>query len=162
TLEDAGCEECVVHGYLLLHAGIRHAREGDFEQALVDFANTATIGRRFGSVELVVFARLGEGRAFIRRGDFTGGNKLLDEAMTAVTGDELEPESVGVAYCIALEACDETFDVARAREWTDAFGRWCDSEPEIVPNRGDCLLRHAEIMQLRGDWGDAMTEISRA
>ena len=65
--------------------------------------------------------------------------------MVAVTGDDVSPENVGMIYCVALDACDETFDVARAREWTQAFGRWCDSEPEIVPNRGDCLVRHAEI-----------------
>jgi DNA-binding CsgD family transcriptional regulator len=162
TLEDAGCDECAVHGYLMLFAGIRHAIEGNFDQAHVDFANALAVGRRFGSGDLILLARLGEGRAFIRRGQIAAGTRLLDEVMVAVTGDDLSPENVGIIYCVALDACDETFDVARAREWTEAFGRWCDSEPEIVPNRGDCLVRHAEIKQLRGEWTDAMTEVTRA
>jgi len=162
TLEDAGCDESVVHGFLLLSAGIRHAMEGRFDQAHVDFANAISVGRRHGSNELIALARLGEGRAFISRGEVAEGNKLLDEVMVAVAGDELSPENVGIIYCVALDACDETFDVARAREWTAAFGRWCDSEPEIVPNRGDCLVRHAEVKQLRGEWDDAMTEVARA
>jgi DNA-binding NarL/FixJ family response regulator len=161
-LEDAGCDDCVVHGYLALSAGIRHAIEGHFDQAHVDFANAVAVGRRFGSNDLVLLARLGEGRAFIRRGEVAAGNTLLDEVMVAVTGDDLSPENVGVVYCIALDACDETFDVARAREWTEAFGRWCESEPEIVPNRGDCLVRHAEVKQIRGEWNEAMTEVMRA
>ena len=162
TLEDAGCDECAVHGYLMLFAGIRHATEGSFDQAHVDFANAMAVGRRFGSGDLILLARLGEGRTFIQRGEIAAGTRLLDEVMVAVTGDDLSPENVGIIYCIALDACEETFDVARAREWTEAFGRWCDSEPEIVPNRGDCLVRHAEIKQLRGEWTDAMTEVTRA
>jgi DNA-binding CsgD family transcriptional regulator len=162
TLEEAGCDECAVHGYLMLFAGIRHAMEGNFDQAHVDFANAVAVGRRFGSGDLILLARLGEGRAFIHRGEIAAGTRLLDEVMVGVTGDDLSPENVGIIYCIALDACDETFDVARAREWTEAFGRWCDSEPEIVPNRGDCLVRHAEIKQLRGEWDDAMTEVARA
>ena len=162
TLEDAGCDECAVHGYLMLFAGIRHELEGNFDQAHVDFANAMAVGRRFGSGDLILLARLGEGRAFIHRGEIAAGTRLLDEVMVAVTGDDVSPENVGIIYCVALDACDETFDVARAREWTQAFGRWCDSEPEIVPNRGDCLVRHAEIKQLRGEWTDAMTEVTRA
>ena len=161
-LEEAGGDESVVHGFLRLSAGIRHTREGDVDQARVDFANAIAIGRRFGSDELVTFARLGEGRAFIRGGDIQEGNRLLDEVMVAVAGGDLSAEYVGVVYCVALEACDETFDVGRAREWTDAFGRWCDSEPDIVSTRGDCIVRHAEIKQLRGEWTEAMTEVARA
>src|SRR5262249_19571705 len=117
TLEEAGCDDCVVHGYLSLSAGIRHVMEGRFDQADVDFANAIAIGRRFGSNDLVLFARLGEGRSFIRRGEVAAGNTLLDEVMVGVTGDDISPENVGIIYCIALDACDETFDVARAREW---------------------------------------------
>jgi DNA-binding CsgD family transcriptional regulator/tetratricopeptide (TPR) repeat protein len=161
-LEEAGCDDCVVHGLLSLSAGIRHAGEGQVDQAKVDFADAVAIGQRFGSVELVVMARLGEGRALIQGGEISRGNELLDEVMVAVSGGDVSPESVGIIYCAALEACDETFDVGRAREWTDAFGRWCDGEPEIAPNRGECLVRHAELMQLQGEWAGAITEVSRA
>ena len=161
-LEESGNQESVVHGFLLLTAGIRHAVEGNAQQARVDFANAIAIGRRFGSDELVIFARLGEGRAFIRDGDIPAGNRLLDEVMVAVAGGDLSAEYMGVAYCVALEACDETFDLARAREWTEAFSRWCQSEPEIVSTRGECTVRLAEIMQLQGEWTAAMGEVARA
>ena len=161
AVEEGGRSECVVHGYLSLMAGIRHAEEGKGDQALVDFRQAIECGRRFDARELVAFGRLGEARWFIGYGQISRGNELLDEVMVTVTGGEIPPENVGVAYCVALEACDETFDVARAREWTDAFRRWCEAEPEIVLNRGECRVRHAEMMQLHGDWDGAMTEVSR-
>jgi DNA-binding CsgD family transcriptional regulator len=161
TLEENGNADCIVHGYLSLMAGIRHAEEGKIDQALVDFGKTIECGRRFDARELVAFGRLGEARSFIGRGQISRGNELLDEVMVAVTDGEVPPENVGVVYCVALEACDETFDLGRAREWTDAFRRWCDAEPEIVPNRGECRVRHAEMLQLHGDWDGAMTAVSR-
>jgi DNA-binding CsgD family transcriptional regulator len=161
-LEDAGCDECVVHGYLLVSAGIRHAREGNIDQARVDFDSAADIGWRLRAGELVVFARLGVGRTLIANGRVREGGELLDEVMVGVTGGDVAPENVGVVYCVALETCDEAFDLARAREWTEAFGQWCDSEPDVVLHRGECLVRHAEIMQMRGDWSDAMAEVARA
>lgn len=161
TLEEAGRDDCVAHGFLSLIAGIRHAEEGKLDQAFVDFRKAIECGRRFDADELVAFGRLGEARTFIGRGQISRGNELLDEVMVAVTDGAIPPENVGVVYCVALDACDETFDLARAREWTDAFARWCEAEPEIVPNRGECRVRHAEMMQLHGDWDGAVATMSR-
>ncbi len=162
VLEEAGCDDCVVHGFLLLTAGIRHVSEGKIDQACVDFERAEAIGRRFHSHELIAFARLGEGRICIQGGRITDGTSLLDEVMVTLADGGVSPENVGVVYCVALEACDEMFDVGRAQEWTEAFGHWCDSQPEIVPNRGDCLVRHTEIMRMRGEWADAIAEAHRA
>jgi DNA-binding CsgD family transcriptional regulator len=61
-----------------------------------------------------------------------------------------------------LSACRETFDIRRAHEWTSAFSQWCTAQPDLVPFRGYCLIRRAEILQLHGDWDEALDEVRKA
>jgi DNA-binding CsgD family transcriptional regulator len=153
---------CVEHGYLRYCAAVRSVFDGDAEAASVGFAQAAQIGDRFRDPELVALARVGQGRCLIYRGEIAEGMALLDEAMVAITAQEVSPTAVGDLYCTVIEGCQEVFDVRRAQEWTAALSRWCDSQPELVLYRGQCLVHRAELMLLRGAWSEAATEIRRA
>jgi DNA-binding NarL/FixJ family response regulator len=107
-------------------------------------------------------ARQGRGRTLIRLGDAARGVALLDEVMVSVTAGEVSPAVAGTVYCSVLEGCFEICDLGRAQEWTGALHEWCASQPDVVPYRGPCLVRRAEIMLLRGVWPDAMTEALHA
>lgn len=157
-----GCPDCVERGYLLLPDGYRAARGGDPAAGYELFQQAAAIGKQFGDKDLMTIALQGQGRALIRQGDVEGGLMLLDEAMIAVMAGEVSPLNAGGVYCSVLEACGETFDLRRAHEWTSALKRWCESQPDLVPYRGHCLVRRAEVLQLRGSWQDAFEEVKRA
>ncbi len=102
------------------------------------------------------------GRALIQLGLTAEGMAVLDEVMVGVTTGDVSPLLVGNVYCGVLEACQEVFDVGRAREWTAALSRWCEGQPDLVPYRGPCLVHRVEVMRLRGDWEDALQEAMRA
>jgi len=157
-----GCPACVEHGYLLLPTGYRSFREGSAVTAQAAFEQAAAIGGRFGDKDLVTLGLQGQGRCLIRQGEIAQGLALLDEAMVAVTAGEVSALNAGGVYCSVLDACGEIFDLQRAREWTSALEKWCASQPDIVPYRGHCLVRRAELLLLHGNWPDALQEAQRA
>jgi DNA-binding NarL/FixJ family response regulator len=161
-LVDREEKECAVGGYLLLPAAHRSLGTGDVDAARAAAATAAEIGERFGDADLVAFARTLEGRARLRQGRVGEGLALLDEAMLAATSDELSPLIAGLVYCSVIATCQEVFALGRAREWTAALSRFCREQPQLVTFTGTCLVHRAEILQLGGDWRDALSEARRA
>ena len=161
VLQEAGGTH-VEEGYLLLPVGLQGLDGGDPAGAYAVFEQIAAIADRFSDPDLATFGRLGRGQALIGLGERDRGVALLDEAMIAVTADEVSPTIAGIVYCAVIASCQELFDVRRAQEWTEALTRWCESQPDLVPFRGQCLLQRAELARIHGAWNDADTEARRA
>ena len=160
-LDDYG-QECVEQGYLLVPFALRTLESGDPAGARETSVRAAELGRRYGEPDLVTWGLLGQGAALIRMGRPDEGLALLDEAMVAVTAEEVSPVVAGRVYCAVIMRCQEAFDLRRAHEWTAALSDWCDAQPDMAPFRGQCLVHRSEIMQLHGDWAEAMEEAQRA
>ena len=160
-LDECG-QDCVEVGYLLVPGALGAAFAGDSQTSCARFSQAAGIGERFGDPDLTALGRLGHGRALIRLGQVPSGMALLDEVMVAVTAGEVSPVIVGDMYCSVLDACHESFDLRRAGEWTGALERWCAEQPDVVPYRGVCLIHRAELLQLHGEWREAVDQASQA
>lgn len=160
-VQDLG-HDCVERIYLSFPEGVRLGIANEHEASYAIFAEMTAAGTRLNDKTLVAIGRLGEGRCLMHMGRPAEGLALLDEVLVSVTLGEASPLMVGTLYCSALDACHEMFDLRRAHEWTSALTKWCEAEPALMPYRGQCLVKRAEIMQLHGAWNDAMHELQLA
>jgi ATP/maltotriose-dependent transcriptional regulator MalT len=161
-LLDDVAHECVEEGYLLLPSALQALGSGDTAVAYETCGRMAELAERYDDADLATFARLGRGQSLIRSGEVAAGVSLLDEVMVSVRVDDVSPIVVGIVYCAVIEACQEIYDLRRAQEWTEALSDWCESQPDLVPYRGQCLIRRSEIMQIHGEWAEAAEEARRA
>ena len=158
-VEDVDCAE---RGYLALTVAEQRLREGNADAAAGIAAGAVAIAEAFGDADLMAAARHVEGRALIDQGHIVEGLKRLDETMLAVVGGELFPIMTGLMYCSVIDACRQVHALGRAREWTMAFSRVCDRQPEMIAFSWSCMVHRSEILQLQGAWPDALTEACRA
>src|SRR5688572_14967825 len=160
-LQESGVD-CVETGYVGLLNAARQLWGGDLASAMARYQVINETARRFNDPDLIAVARMGTGEVHLAMGETERGLALLDDAMADVLAGQVSTLSVGLIYCAVLEACHRLMDVRRSQEWTAAFTRWCESQPDLVPFRGDCMVYRAEVMQLRGAWPDAMAEALKA
>ena len=152
----------VLAGYLMLPAAQYALMSGDLETARDRAGAAVGVGERFEDSDLVAFARNMQGRALIRQGRIPDGLALLDEAMLAVTSDELTPMMAGLVYCSVIATCCRVYAIDRAREWTEALSAWCRDQPQLVAFSGICMVHRSEILQMNGDWSKSISQAQNA
>ena len=160
-LLEEGRRDSVEHAWLLMLTALPRLFEGNAD-VHPTFVEAGEIAGRFADPDAAMFARLCRGYALILEGRVEEGMALLDEVMVSVVADEVAPLLAGTAYCQVIALCQAVFDYRRAREWTEALTRWCDSQPDLVPFRGNCLVHRCEIYRLQGAWTDALESARRA
>jgi ATP/maltotriose-dependent transcriptional regulator MalT len=155
-------QECAEQGYMLLPVAFQRQMAGDFEAAATTAATAMEIGERFSDRDLVALAANTQGEILVRSGRLREGFALLDEAMVAVTAGEVSPMICGIVYCGVVLACEDVYELRRAKEWTLVLTRWCDRQPDLRAYTGRCLVHRAQLMRLQGAWPEALEETRRA
>ncbi|MBW3643658.1 MAG: LuxR C-terminal-related transcriptional regulator [Actinobacteria bacterium] len=161
VVDDAGIE-CAASGYLLIPGVLGALGSGDPATACDLALQAFEVGHRYDEADLRAFGLLGHGQALIALGDVVAGAARFDEAMVAVTAGEVGPVTSGIVYCAVVIECLRVYDLPRATEWTAALSAWCDSQPDLVPYRGQCLVHRSQIHQAAGRWREAMTTAEAA
>jgi DNA-binding SARP family transcriptional activator/class 3 adenylate cyclase len=156
-----GEPESPEHGHLaLVHARVG-LEEGKFEVALAEAERAVDIGIRFGNRDLQAEGMMYQGKVLVAMGQVASGLALLDEANAAAVCGELGPMATANVYCTTISTCRDLADYRRAGEWTQMARRWCEQQA-ISGFPGICRVYHAEVMRLRGAWGEAEQEVRRA
>ena len=151
-------DQTAEHGLLMLPLIFQKEAAGDFEGAAAVAGEAAAIGERLGDRDLAAMAMHAQGHMLVKAGRVRDGLPLLDESMVIATTQELLPFTTGIVYCGVILACSDAFEVPRARQWTQALTDWRDQQPELVAFTARCLVHRAEILQLGGEWADALEE----
>ncbi len=149
-------------GYLLIPKIEQWLSEGEWQSAQKIAQQAVAIGEKYGDADLRACARHQYGRALVGSGELAKGFALLDQVMLDVTGGAVSPLMTGLVYCSVIDACQQVYAVARAREWTDALADWCEGQPQMLAFSGSCLVHRAELLQLSGQWPDSVHEARRA
>lgn len=150
----------VGRGYLHLLELHRAVNTGDFGAAAVLATQVAEVGRTEHDPDLLVMGEVAQGRAAIYGGDVRGGLALLDGVMTAILAEETGPLVTGLAWCAAVEGCQEIGAVDRLCEWTAALVDWCTTHPGLELFAGHCSVHHGQVLTLRGRWDEALTALA--
>jgi class 3 adenylate cyclase len=150
-----------VHGWLEWMRGLLAWFQGDFDGAIARYEQALEFASRTGDRDLHGMSLHDKGHALCLLGRVDEGSALLDEAMAAVVGGELNPAAAGYVYCGMIGICSKLGDYRRAAEWTEATLRWCERR-SVPAFPGVCRVHKAELMRLRGSLAEAEEEARMA
>jgi DNA-binding CsgD family transcriptional regulator len=154
--------DCPARWFVLGQTAAGRMFAGEYAAALEMFDDTQRNADRLRDINGMTLSRMGRGQCLIQLGRASEGLQSLDEVMVAINAETVSPLVAGLAFCAAIESCQQILEVRRAQEWTAALTRWCDAQPDLIPYRGNCLVHRAEILTFHGAWPEAYDQAERA
>ena len=156
-----GHEESPEYGFLVRHQAVEAFGSGERDLAIELARKVKDLGLVHSDRNLEALGLQDEGRFLVSMGRIEDGMKLMDEAMVAAVGGELNADTTGRSYCNMLSVCDDVADYKRAGEWVDAAEAWCENHSDSA-YPGVCRIFSAEVKWRRGAWDDAAADVRRA
>jgi len=152
-----GVEHCAAHGWLILLRAPFTSNAAEREKFA---ASALAIARRFGDANLEFDALALLGETQVASGRAAEGMKLLDEAMAAVSGGEVDSHgAIGEIYCRLLSACEYAVDLRRAEQWMAVVDRYVVWKHFVQPT---CRTHYGGILVALGRWTEAEAELLNA
>jgi tetratricopeptide (TPR) repeat protein len=119
-------------------------------------------GRRHGDNDLQFVALAYLGASLVHDDRTEEGMVLLDEALAAVAGDEVDDAtSVEEVFCQLFSACEHAHDVTRADQWI-AVGQAVAERRRLPAVSAFCRTHYGGILTTAGRWDEADAALSEA
>lgn len=151
--------ESVEGGWVALNIGMF---EGDRVRKEEQFREALEVAHRFGDQELefVTLAYLGASLVHDDRNE--EGMVLLDEALAAVAGNDVDDFSVlEEIFCQLFSACEHAHDVARADQWI-RIGEEIAARRKLPAVSAFCRTHYGGVLTAAGRWPEADTTLTEA
>lgn len=154
-----GAEHTVAAGWVSHYKGMfendPHLREGRFREAL-------TAARHFEEADLELNALAYLGATLVHQDRTEEGMLLLDEALAALAGHEVDDFLViQEVFCQLFAACEHANDVARADQWI-RVGEAIAEQRQLPAVAAFCQAHYGGIMTAAGRWPDADLALTEA
>jgi DNA-binding NarL/FixJ family response regulator len=156
-LDTAG--ECAESGWVALNAGMFEPGRERKEQL---FADALAIARQRGDADLEFTAMAYLGASLVHADRTEDGMAMLDEALAAVAGDEVDDVSaVEEIFCQLFAACEHAHDVRRADAWIEV-GEAVAQRRGLPAVSAFCHTHFGAVLTAAGRWPEAEAALTEA
>jgi len=126
------------------------------------FRETLAVARRFADTDLECVTMSYLGAALVRADRTEEGMALLDEALAAVTGGEVDDFiTAQEVFCQLFGACEHARDIGRAGQWI-RIGEAIAERRRLPAVAAFCRTHYGAILTAAGRWPEADTALTDA
>lgn len=151
--------DCEERGWVRLYQASLLATPPELEAAAQDIV---ALARRFGDSGLETLAMANQGIACVQQSRIDEGLALIDEAMAATTGGEVDNlMAISEIFCVTLSACELAGDTRRAEQWYRAATEFAQ-QYRCSFLSAYCRTAYGTLLMEAGRWQDAESELTKA
>ncbi|MDQ1395811.1 MAG: hypothetical protein QOG64_1070, partial [Acidimicrobiaceae bacterium] len=155
----AGGEDSSEAGWVALNIGMF---DGDRAQKEARFREALEVGRRFGDTDLEFVALAYLGACLVHADQIEEGMVLLDEALAAVAGNDVDDFCVlQEIFCQLFAACEHAHDVSRADQWI-RIGEAIAARRCLPAVSAFCRTHYGGVLTAAGRWPEADAALTEA
>jgi DNA-binding CsgD family transcriptional regulator len=126
------------------------------------FAAAAEVASTVGDTDLMFAAMAYSGASLVHGDRVEEGMVLLDEALAATAGGEIDDLIViEEIFCQLFSACEKAQDIARAEQWMRA-GESLAARRNLPAVSAYCHTHFGGVMTAAGRWGEAEAALTEA